>query len=113
MKTIFRLLITAFGVMVAAELVPGITVASFWTALLVALVLAVLNVLIGIPLKVVTAPISLVTLGFFLLVINAFVFWLANFVKGFSVEGFWPAFFGALIVTAFSMVGKALVKKKD
>ncbi len=99
--------------MVAAELVPGITVASFWTALLVALVLAVLNVLIGIPLKVVTALISLVTLGFFLLVINAFVFWLANFVKGFSVEGFWPAFFGALIVTVFSMVGKALVKKKD
>jgi len=104
-----RWLITALGVMLAAQIVPGIEVGSFWVALLVALVLGILNVIVGWPIKILTFPLSLLTLGFFLLVVNAWVFWLAGFVKGFSVAGFWPAFLGSLIVTLFSLLAKRLI----
>lgn len=102
-------LITALGVMLAAQIVPGIEVTSFWVALLVALVLGILNVVVGWPVKILTFPLSLLTLGLFLLVVNAWVFWLAGFVKGFLVAGFWPAFLGSLIVTLFSLLAKRLI----
>ena len=107
-----RWLITALGVMLAAQIVPGIEVKSFWVALLAALVLGVLNVIVGWPVKILTFPLSLLTLGFFLLVVNAWVFWLAGLVKGFSVAGFWSAFFGALVVTLFSMLAKKTIKQQ-
>ncbi len=92
--------------MLAANVVPGISVSGFGTAVLVALVLAILNVLVGLPLKILTFPLSIVTFGFFLLVINTLLFKMATFVKGFDVVGFWPAFFGSIIVTLVSTVGK-------
>ena len=104
-----RWFLTAFGVMLAAQIVPGIEIKSFWVALLVALVLGVLNVVVGWPVKLLTFPLSLLTLGFFLLVVNAWVFWMAGFVKGFSVAGFGPAFLGSLIVTLFSLLAKRLI----
>jgi putative membrane protein len=110
MRFILRLLITAIAVLIAAKVVPGIQVDSFWVALVVALILGILNATLGQFLKIVTFPLSLVTLGFFLLVINALVFWLASFVKGFSVAGFWPAFFGSLIVTIIAMIGRRVIK---
>lgn len=109
MYVIYRWLITAFGVMLAAQIVPGIEVKSFWVALIVALVLGVLNVLFGWPVKILTFPLSVLTLGFFLLVVNAWVFWMAGLVKGFYVAGFWPAFLGSLIVTLFSLLAKRLI----
>lgn len=111
MNIILRLIINALGVMVAASVVPGIIVDSFWTALVVAIVLAVLNVTLGFLLKVLTLPLSIVTFGLFLLVINAFVFYLATFVKGFYISGFWAAFFGSIIVTLVSMLGRRLLDK--
>jgi len=110
MNIILRLLINALGVMLAANVVPGISVKGFGTALLVALVLSVLNVLVGLPLKILTFPLSITTFGFFLLIINTLLFKMATFVKGFEAAGFWPAFFGSVIVTVFSMVGKRLLK---
>jgi putative membrane protein len=110
MKIIFRILFTALGVLLAANVVPGISVAGFWTAVLVAIILGILNVTIGPILKLLTLPLSIVTFGLFLLVINALMFWAASFVKGFHVSGFWPAFFGSLIVTIVSMVGRSLLK---
>lgn len=110
MKILLRILLTTLGVLLAAKIVPGIYVQGFWTALLVAVVLAILNVVLGLPLKILTFPLSLVTLGLFLLVINALVFWAASFIKGFHVAGFWSAFFGALIVTLVSMLGKRLIR---
>lgn len=109
MYLIYRWFATALGVMLAAQIVPGIEVKSFWVALLVAVVLGVLNVVFGWPVKVLTFPLSLLTLGFFLLMVNAWVFWLAGFVKGFSVAGFWSAFWGSLIVTLFSLFAKRLI----
>lgn len=113
MRAIIRILFTAVGVVLAANIVPGIEVAGFWTAVLVAIVLGILNVSLGAILKVLTLPLSIVTFGIFFLVINAFMFWLASFVKGFVVVGFWPAFFGSLIVTVVSMFGKAVLKKDN
>lgn len=109
MYLIYRWLATALGVMLAAQIVPGIEVRSFWVALLVALILGILNVVFGWPVKILTFPLSLLTLGFFLLVVNAWVFWLAGFVKGFSVAGFWPAFWGSVVVTLFSLFAKRLI----
>lgn len=110
MKILLKILITALGVLVASYIVPGIHVASFWTAVLVAIVVGILNATVGMVLKVLTFPLTLATFGFFILVINAFVFWLATFVKGFNVEGFGSAFFGSLIVTIISLLGKRLIK---
>ena len=112
MKAVIRILFTAVGVMLAANVVPGIEVSGFWTAVLVAVVLGILNITLGFILKILTLPLSLVSFGLFFLVINAFMFWLASFVKGFAVHGFWPAFFGALIVTVVSMFGKAVLRQE-
>ena len=110
MKIAFRILFTALGVLLASSIVPGIIVAGFWTAVLVAVVLAILNVTLGVVLKILTFPLSIVTFGFFLLVINALMFWAASFIKGFHVAGFWAAFFGSLIVTIVSMLGKRIAR---
>ena len=111
MNIIFRLILNALAVMLAANVVPGISVSSFGTALLVALVLAVLNITLGFLLKVFTFPLIVLTYGLFLLIVNALVFKAASFVKGFYVEGFVAAFFGALIVTVVSMLGKKFLNK--
>ena len=90
--------------MLAAKIVPGIYVSGFSTAL----VFGILNSTLGFFLKVLTFPLTLITFGFFLLVINALMFQAASFVKGFEVTGFWPAFFGSLIVTLASIASKKL-----
>lgn len=109
MKILLRIIITALAVLLAAKIVPGVHVASFWTAVLAAIVLAILNVTLGFILKVLTFPLTVITFGIFLLVINAFVFWAASFIKGFTVSGFAAAFWGALIVTIVSMLGRKLL----
>lgn len=110
MKIAFRILFTALGVLLAAAIVPGISVSGFWTAVLVAIILGFLNVTIGALLKLLTLPLSLVTFGFFFLVINALMFWAASAIKGFHVAGFWAAFFGSLIVTVISMLGRRVLR---
>jgi putative membrane protein len=110
MKLFFKLVFTALGIMAAALIVPGITVTSFWVALLVAVVLGILNMTLGAVLKILTLPLSLLTFGLFLLVINALVFWAASFVKGFHVAGFWSAFLGSIIVTVVSLIGKKIIE---
>jgi putative membrane protein len=110
MKIVFRILFTALGVLLASVIVPGISVAGFWTAVLVAIILGILNVTIGALLKLLTLPLSIVTFGFFFLVINAFMFWAASFIKGFHVGGFWAAFLGSLVVTVISMIGRRLMR---
>ncbi len=109
MGIILNLIINALAVLLAARIVPGIRVASFGTALIVALVLAFLNVTLGLFLKIITFPLSILTFGIFLLVINALMFQLATFVKGFSVSSFSAAFFGALVVTVFSLISKLVL----
>ncbi|HLS43249.1 MAG TPA: phage holin family protein [Paenalcaligenes sp.] len=91
-------ILNAVALLVVAYILPGIHVASFGSALIAALVLGLLNTIVKPILTVLTLPITIVTLGLFLLVLNALVFWFAGSVlKGFQVEGFWWAMIGAIV----------------
>ena len=86
-----------------SSLLPGITVASFGSALIAALVLGLVNMLVKPVLVLLTLPITIVTLGLFLIVINALLFWLVGSVlKGFQVNGFWWAVGGAFLYSIIS-----------
>ena len=94
-----RLLLTALAVLVTAYLLPGVEVTNFFWALLVAGVLALFNVTIKPLLVIITIPITVFTLGLFLLVINAVIILLASAViPGFYVEGFWWALGFSLVL---------------
>ena len=98
MELILVWILNAVALLIVAYLLPGITVASFGSALIAALVLGLLNTLVKPLLILLTLPITIVTLGLFLLVLNALVFWFAGSVlKGFQVDGFWWALAGAII----------------
>jgi len=106
MKIIIKLLLTTLTLLLVAEYVPGISVDGFYTALIAAVIIGVLNVVVKPILFILTFPITILTVGLFVLVINASLFWFAaSFIDGFSVVGFWPAFTGSLIVTVVSTIG--------
>jgi putative membrane protein len=91
----------AFAVIVSAYILPGVTLASFWTALVVALVLGLLNAFIKPLLIILTLPINILTLGLFTLVINALVIMMASaIVPGFKVDGFWYAMLFSIVLCA-------------
>lgn len=100
-----RTLITAVGLWLANALIPGIDIAGPGTLALAALLMGLVNALVRPILVVITLPITIVTLGVFLLVINAAMFGLvAAMLEGFRVSGFFAALFGWLIVTITSTV---------
>ena len=102
---LFRWLINALTVLLVAYVVPGIHVENFYTALIVALVLGILNAIVRPILIILTLPITLVTLGLFTLVINAALFWLVStWVKGFNVDSFGAAVLGALVLWLLSLI---------
>lgn len=114
MRLLFKWIIAALAILAAAYFVPGIHVASFITALIVALVLGVLSITIKPVVKLITLPLNLLTLGLFSLVINALFFWLVGTViKGFTVDGFVAAFLGSLVVSVVNFIGDKLTDKKD
>ena len=99
-------ILNAVALLVVAYVLPGITVASFGSALIAALVLGLLNAVVKPLLILLTLPLTIVTLGLFLLVLNALVFWFAgSILKGFQVDGFWWAVIGAIV---YSLVSTAL-----
>ncbi|KAA0889469.1 phage holin family protein [Pusillimonas sp. ANT_WB101] len=103
MELLLVWLLNAVALLIVAYILPGITVASFGSALIAALVLGLLNTLVKPVLILLTLPITIVTLGLFLLVLNALVFWFAGSVlKGFHVNGFWWALLGALVYSIVS-----------
>jgi putative membrane protein len=105
MMLLLRWIVSALVIMVAAYLLPGVHMASFWTALVLALVLGILNVLVKPLLVVLTLPITLITFGLFLLVINALLVLLAShIVPGFRVDGFWWALFFSILISIINMV---------
>ncbi len=109
MKLLIRLLINALAILLIAYLVPGVAVTGFYTALIVAVVLGLLNLVIKPLILLLTLPITIITLGLFTFVINALLFWfVGTVVKGFSVEGFVPAFLGALILTVVGWIGHSI-----
>jgi len=103
MEILLIWILNAVALLIVAYILPGITVASFWSALIAALVLGLLNTLVKPVLVLLTLPVTIITLGLFLLVINALVFWFAGTVlKGFQVNGFWWAMLGALVYSIIS-----------
>ena len=94
----------ALAMMFVGWVVPGITVSNFTTALIAAAVIALVNVFIKPILIFLTLPINILTLGLFILVINALLFmFVANLVPGVQVDGFWSAFLGALLLSILSL----------
>ncbi|MCE9586401.1 phage holin family protein [Candidatus Uhrbacteria bacterium] len=114
LQIILRLILSALGVMLVAYLVPGIAVASFWIALIAAIIIGVVNALIRPLLQLIALPITILTLGLFSLIVNAACFGLAAWlVPGFSVSGFGPAFWGALAFALYGWLVNMLVTDGD
>ena len=105
MSLVIRILVTAFLVMVIAHFMPGVSVASFTTSVIVAIVLGLLNIFIKPILILLTLPVTIVTFGLFLLVINALIILLCTkIVGGFAVDGFLTAIFFSIILSVLQSV---------
>ncbi len=114
MNFIIRLIITAAIAFGLTSFLPGIHIDSFWTALVLALVLAVLNGIVKPILIVLTLPITILSFGLFLFVINALIILLAgNFIHGFVVDGFWWALLFSLLLSIISSILRPLIKEKE
>jgi putative membrane protein len=97
MKLLLRWFINALAIFLIPFIIPGIVVANFYTALIAAVVIGLLNAVIRPVLFILSLPITILTLGLFTLVLNALLFWFAStIVKGFEIHGFAAAFLGAL-----------------
>lgn len=114
MNFLVRILITALAAFAAAYLLPGVHINQFSTALLLAIVLALLNGIVKPILVILTLPITIFSLGFFLLVINALIILMAShFVKGFTVDGFWRALFFSILLSVLSSLMERLGRKGE
>lgn len=112
MKLIVRWVLLAAALLLVAQVYVGVTVASFGTAMIAALVLGLLNTLVRPLLVLLTFPVTLVTLGLFLFVINAAMFWAAaRLLDGFSVDGFGAALIGSIIYSLCGMVIDAAIER--
>lgn len=112
MKTFLKLILTALAVIVLANLLPGVTVDGYGTALIVALVIAILNMFVRPLLIFFTLPATIVTLGLFLFVINAAIILLAdNLVSGFAVSGFFVALIFSILLSVFRSALFSLLKE--
>jgi putative membrane protein len=104
-------LLSALALIVVSRIVPGFDVHGLGPALIASLVIGLLNATVGFFLKIVTFPLSILTLGIFLLVINALMILLASsVVRGFTVHGFMPAFIGAIVLSLLGMLIRAMTK---
>ena len=112
MKLVIRWLLLAAALLLVAYLYPGVTVSSFGTAMIAALVLGLLNTIVRPLLVLLTLPVTLLTLGLFLFVINALMFWAAaGVLDGFNVKGFTAALIGSLIYSLCGMVIDVAVER--
>jgi putative membrane protein len=103
MNFILKISVSALAVFLVDKLLSGVSVDDFWAALLVAVVLAFLNTIVKPILTLLTIPITVFTLGFFLLAINAFIIIFAEkLVSGFHVAGFWWALLFSFILSVFT-----------
>lgn len=105
MGILIRILVTALAALLTAYLLPGVKLSSFTSALLLAIVLGLLNLLVKPVLVILTLPVTIVTLGLFLLVINALiVLWASSLVKGFKVDNFWWALIFSVVLSVISSI---------
>lgn len=114
MNLLLKLLVSSLAVALTAWLLPGVHVESFITAIVVAGVLGLLNTFIKPLLIILTIPVTILTLGLFLIVINAFIILMTDdLVSGFSVNGFWWALLFSFILSFITSVLEGLAKQDD
>ena len=106
MRLLLNWLLSAIALLVVSYLVPGIVVSGFKEALIAAVVIGLINATLGLILKVITLPLTLLTLGVFWWVVNAFMLMLASrmLAPNFMVSGFFAAFLGAVVLSLVNMV---------
>ena len=114
MRLLLNWVLSAVAVWIVAQLVPGVSVRGAGSALIAALIIGFINATIGFVLKVITFPLTLVTLGVFWFVINALMLELASALlsPGFRVSGFLAAFVGAIVLSLVNLLLKAIVMPK-
>jgi putative membrane protein len=111
-KLLLHWILSALALVLVSHLVPGFHVSGLVPALIAALVIGLLNATLGFFLKIITFPISILTLGLFLLVINGLMILLASsIVVGFHVNGLLPAFIGAIVLALLGMLIRAITKE--
>jgi len=115
MRMLLNWVLSAVAVWIVAQLVPGVHVSGPVAALIAALAIGFINATLGMLLKIITFPLTLLTLGLFWLVINALMLKLASvLVPGFQVRGFLAAFIGAIVLSLVNLVLKGIVMpRKD
>jgi len=116
MRLLLNWVLSALAVWIVARLVPGVYVSGAMSALIAALAIGFINATLGLVLKIITFPLTLLTLGLFWFVINALMLKLASaVVPGFQVRGFFAAFLGAIVLSLVNMLLKAVVmpRKRD
>ena len=112
LRLLLHWLMSAMALLLTSRLVPGFEVRGLRAALIAALVIGLLNATVGLLLKIVTFPISILTFGLFLLVINGLMILAAShFVRGFHVAGMIPAFWGAVILALLGVLFRAVVRE--
>jgi putative membrane protein len=108
-----RVLVNTMAIALAAKVIPGVEVDGIVSALAAGFLLGIVNALIRPVLLILTLPITFVTLGLFILVVNGACFWfVAWLIDGFRVRSFWPAVGGALVVSAVSWVLTAITDER-
>ena len=112
MHLLLRWLLNALALLAVAYIVPGFHVASFYTALIVALILGIVNAVIRPILLLLTLPVTILTLGLFALILNALlILFVSTIVKGFSIDGFGAAFVGGTLLWLIAWATGALLKE--
>lgn len=113
-RLVLRTLVGMIGLWLAATFVPGATIEDNATLLVAALIMGVVNAVVRPLVFVMTLPVTFLTLGLFLLVVNAAMFSLtAWFIDGFTVAGFWPAVFGAVVLGLVNWIGQTVIGPRD
>jgi putative membrane protein len=111
MNILIRLLLTAIAVIVLAKILPGVEVEGYWSAIIVAVVIALLRLVVRPILVVLTLPVTIITLGLFLLVINAVIILMADyFIDNFMVANFWWALLFSLLLSFLQSILYSILK---
>lgn len=111
MRLLLHWILSAIALLIVSHLVPGFHVRGLIPALIAAVVIGLLNATVGLFLKIITFPLSILTLGIFLLIINGIMILVASaVVPGFHVYGFGPAFWGAVVLALLGMLIRAVLR---
>ena len=113
MRLLLVWLINALALIAVAYLMPGVAVSSFGAALVAALVLGLVNAVVRPVLVLLTLPVTILTLGLFIFVLNGLLFWMVGtWLEGFEVGGFWSGVLGAIVFSVISWLLSALVLRE-